>query len=301
MSESLSHLVYGTPVTLTHSHFGPSGRLVRPAGMKGIVLRESAQQAGQYVVQLADGQEIALERDAFEIAKSEDGIGVDYWKSIVFESVFGSRAYGLDTADSDTDLRGVYLAPTEQVLGLWQVPEQLEDKTEEKCYWEYGKFMRLLLKNNPNALECLFSPQINQVDAVFQPLLDKRELFLSQLLYPTLCGYAQSQFKKFEKSQAAGGHIKWKHAMHLIRLLLTGVEVLKTGNFQVQVTDRVQREKLLAIKGGDWSWSDVAAWHDQLQLEFEAALQKTVLPEQPDMNLAHALLVEARMAGLKEF
>ena len=36
--------------------------------------------------------------------------------SIIFECISGSRAYGLATANSDTDIRGVFITPKEKVL-----------------------------------------------------------------------------------------------------------------------------------------------------------------------------------------
>ena len=60
-------------------------------------------------------------------------------------------------------------------------------------------------------------------------LLDMRAAFLSKLIYQTYNGYVMSQFKKLEQDLRNRGEIKWKHAMHLIRLLLEGVSVLREG------------------------------------------------------------------------
>ena len=38
--------------------------------------------------------------------------------SIIFESISGSRAYGLDTVTSDTDIRGVFILPKKQFYSL---------------------------------------------------------------------------------------------------------------------------------------------------------------------------------------
>jgi uncharacterized protein len=37
---------------------------------------------------------------------------------IIYRCIIGSRAYGLDTDDSDTDLRGIYLAPADLRFAL---------------------------------------------------------------------------------------------------------------------------------------------------------------------------------------
>ena len=38
--------------------------------------------------------------------------------SIIFECISGSKAYGLDTPASDTDIRGVYILPQDQFYSL---------------------------------------------------------------------------------------------------------------------------------------------------------------------------------------
>ena len=37
---------------------------------------------------------------------------------ILFECISGSRAYGLDTPTSDTDIKGVFYLPKERFFGL---------------------------------------------------------------------------------------------------------------------------------------------------------------------------------------
>ena len=51
------------------------------------------------------------------------------------------------------------------------------------------------------------------------------------------------------------GAPKWKHVMHLIRLLLSGISVLREGAVTVDVGDH--RDRLLAIKRGEVPWEDV--------------------------------------------
>ena len=50
-----------------------------------------------------------------------------------------------------------------------------------------------------------------------------RQRFLSQLVYQTYNGYVLSQFKKLQSRPPQQGDVKWKHVMHLIRLLLSGI------------------------------------------------------------------------------
>ena len=144
----------------------------------------------------------------------------------IYECVVGSRAYGLDQADSDTDRRGVYLPPADLQWSLYGVPEQLEDRESEECYWELQKFIGLALRANPNVLECL-CPLVEKTTEIGTALLKRRDVFISKMVYQTYNGYVMSQFKKLEQDLRVREAIKWKHAMHLIRLLLQGIGVLR--------------------------------------------------------------------------
>lgn len=114
---------------------------------------------------------------------------------ILFEAISGSRAFGLATENSDTDIRGVYYLPKEDFFGLNYIP-QISNETNDITYYEIGRFVELLQKNNPNILEILASPE----DAILykDPLMNllKPEDFLSQLCKDTFAGYAISQIKK---------------------------------------------------------------------------------------------------------
>ncbi len=114
---------------------------------------------------------------------------------ILLEAISGSRAFGLATENSDTDIRGVYYLPKEDFFGLNHVP-QVSNETNDITYYEIGRLVELLQKNNPNVLEVLASP----ADCILQkhPLMDllKPEDFLSKLCKDTFAGYAISQIKK---------------------------------------------------------------------------------------------------------
>lgn len=114
---------------------------------------------------------------------------------ILLEAISGSRAFGLATENSDTDIRGVYYLPKEDFFGLNYTP-QVSNETNDITYYEIGRLVELLQKNNPNILEVLASP----ADCILQkhPLMDllKPEDFLSKLCKDTFAGYAVSQIKK---------------------------------------------------------------------------------------------------------
>lgn len=97
-----------------------------------------------------------------------------------------------------------------------------------------------------------------------------------------------------EQDLRSKGHIRWKHAMHLIRLLLSGITVLKEGFVPVDMRD--YRERLLGIKYEHWTWPQVDQWRLQLHRQFEQAFAQTQLPERPNYEQANAFLIEARQS-----
>jgi uncharacterized protein len=114
---------------------------------------------------------------------------------IIFECISGSKAYGLDTPQSDTDIKGVFVLPENDLFGLHYLP-QVNNETNDIVYYELGRFVELLLKNNPNILEMLCTP----ADSILyrhkvMNILDP-ELFISKLCMNTFGMYAWSQVKK---------------------------------------------------------------------------------------------------------
>jgi uncharacterized protein len=216
----------------------------------------------------------------------------DLKNCVIYRCVVGSKAYGLDHDASDVDRRGIYLPPASMHWSLYGVPEQLDLPDTEECYWELEKYLRLALKGNPNVLETLYTPIVEHADAIALQLRSERSIFLSKLIYQTFNGYAISQFEKFSRTLARGGVIKWKHAMHLIRLLRSGIEALRMGSIPVRVESG--REELIAIRNGEVSWEMVESLRVKLHAEFEQAFIESRLPDRPDYQRANALLIDAR-------
>jgi len=171
------------------------------------------------------------------------------------------------------------------------VPEQLESDHEE-VYWEIEKFIRLALKANPNILECLYSPLVETCTPLARELIDLRHIFLSRYVHRTYNAYVLSQFKKLEQDLRNQGEVRWKHVMHLIRLLLSGVEVLLHGFVPLRVDE--YRDRLLAIRRGEVAWEEVERWRLSLYKELDEALKSTSLPEHPDYDRANQFLIRAR-------
>ncbi len=303
-------LPVGTQVVSRAEVRGADGRPVHPGGSVGVVVQAPSDYWHSYRVRFLDGFEAALKRDEldvlsrFQLSNIESNSGprvgtLDSYSladRVIYRCVVGSRAYGLDDADSDTDRRGIYLPPADLHWSLFGAPEQLENAASDEVYWEIQKFVTLALKSNPNILECLYTPLVEHATPLAEELLAMRDCFLSTLVYQTYSGYVTSQFKKLQADLRNKGAVKWKHVMHLLRLLLAGIGTLRDGIVPVHTGSH--REKLLAVKRGEIPFEELELWRADLHRQFDDAMTHTALPRRPDYVRANAFLLKARRSAV---
>ncbi|MFI7387910.1 DNA polymerase beta superfamily protein [Streptomyces sp. NPDC049813] len=216
----------------------------------------------------------------------------------VYACVMGSRAFGLATQESDTDRRGVYLAPTPLYWRFEKPPAHVEGPAPEQFSWELERFCELALRANPNVLECLHSPLVEHVTPVGRELLALRTAFLSRQAHTTFARYAAGQRKKLEADVRVHGAPRWKHAMHLLRLLMSCRDLLRTGELTIDVG--AQREPLLAVKRGEVPWPEIDRRMTRLAAEAEEAAVRTALPPEPDRARIEDFLIRTRRASARE-
>ncbi|MFB6555262.1 DNA polymerase beta superfamily protein [Streptomyces sp. NPDC056405] len=213
----------------------------------------------------------------------------------IYACVMGSRAFGLATEGSDTDRRGVFLAPTPLFWRFEKPPTHVEGPAEEQFGWELERFCELALRANPNILECLHSPLVEYADDTGRELLSLREAFLSRRVHGTFTRYAHGQRRKLDADVRTHGAPRWKHAMHLLRLLMSARDLLRTVTLTIDVGDR--REWLLAVKRGEVPWPEVESRMTRLAEEGEEAARRSPLPEEPDRRRVEDFLVRTRRAS----
>jgi predicted nucleotidyltransferase len=281
------------------------------AGAVAVIIESPSDGNHAYKVRFNDGAEAMVRRSEFSILKEfkqvvhgpgtdpDESTEFEQWESnIIYRCIVGSQAFGLTDGDSDVDRRGIYLPPAELHWSLYGVPEQINphrtgpDADNAETYWELQKFLIMALKANPNILECLHTPLVEYRTPLAEELLANRQRFLSKLIYQTYNGYVMSQFKKLEQDLRARGEIRWKHATHLIRLLLSGITALEEGQLRIRLDEH--REELLRIKRGEQAWGDVNEWRLRLHQQFDKAFASTQLPERPDYIWANEFLLKAR-------
>lgn len=128
----------------------------------------------------------------------------------ILEIKIGSHLYGTNTPTSDVDYSGVFLPTKELVFGFQRVEEidlSVTDKDEagkntqnaiDKKLYEFRKFVKLAMDNNPNIIEQLFINEANiiYINDIGRALLAERYKFPHQGLVKKFKGYAFSQKHK---------------------------------------------------------------------------------------------------------
>lgn len=302
------HLILpvGTQVVSRIEIRDAKGTVLCPEGAVGVVVKAPADGTHAYRVRLPDGLEVSLQRNNLTVRKHQqrddlEALGVEddaLLDCVIYRCLVGSRAYGLNEEGSDVDRRGIYLPPAELHWSLYGVPDQIERDGADETYWEIRKFLTMALKANPNVLECLYTDEIEVCRPPADELVAERHRFLSKMVYQTYNGYVISQFKKLEQDLRTVGEIRWKHAMHLIRLQLAGIGVLSEGRVPVRV-DAAHRDRLLAIKRGEVPWEEIEAWRLALHERFDEAFAATKLPDRPDYAWANDFLIRARRSAVQ--
>src|SRR5262249_3384254 len=140
--------------------------------------------------------------------------------------------------------------------------------------------------------ETLWSPVVLFADETGEELRALRMAFLSRHLYKTYSGYVLSQFRLMQRGVERSGKYKPKHAMHLLRLLLSGIHALRDGAILVDVGEH--RDELLRIRSGTVPFVEVRERALELDRMFQEAFAMTRLPERPDYERVNGFLIAAR-------
>lgn len=230
----------------------------------------------------------------------------------------GSIAHNLyvppeeENSTDDVDMIGVFVAPIDYYLGLPR-KESIEIKQgiEDIVLYDVIKFVRLLIKGNPNAISVLWNiPEMYiELEISGKTLLENRKLFSAKTpVYKAFMGYSKSQLHKMvtqsyqgymgakRKALADKYGYDVKNASHLIRLLKMCSEFLQTG--EMKVYRDVDRQELLDIKQGKWTLKHIEEYAKQLENENLIAYNNSELPEYADTDKINDLLVKI---GLREF
>src|SRR6266516_444703 len=111
MSHQPDNIFAGTQVVSLVEIRGTRDSLVHPRGAVGVVTRTPTGDQHHFLVRFPDGFEASLSREQLEVLKhvkdrmtgaESSGSDFDLETLVIYRCVVGSRAYGLDSDDSDT-------------------------------------------------------------------------------------------------------------------------------------------------------------------------------------------------------
>lgn len=123
--------------------------------------------------------------------------------NIILLGLGGSYAYGMNTENSDLDIRGISVNKKDEIL-LGEDFEQVVDNETDTTIYSFNKILQLLTSNNPNTIEILGCKKEHYLylSSIGKELLDNRKIFLSQICIHTFGGYAGSQLRRMENKAA---------------------------------------------------------------------------------------------------
>lgn len=155
----------------------------------------------------------------------------------------GSHAYGTNIETSDIDIRGVCLPNTDTLIGLNKFyQEEQKDEDTDVVIYEFSKFVRLAMDNNPNVIEMLGNREYLVFNEVGQMLLDNVNLFLSKRCINTFMGYATAQLRRLENFLAVTEYTqeeKNKYIKQTMDVAMTKLEdknkLFKEGSIKVNL------------------------------------------------------------------
>ena len=297
-------LIYsvGTQVVTLKDVYAQNNRVAHPAGAVGVIVQSPVDRSHAYRVKFADSFESPIHHDQLtrladfkreQIGSTDSPINEATLRSGHLSLCDWLARYGLEGDESDTDRRGVYLPSAEMHWSLYGVPEQLENEATQEMLLGTAEIPAVGAESQPQRAGVPCTRQSwKLITPLGEELLQLRQSFLSKLVFQTYSGYVASQFKKMQADIRNHGTVKWKHVMHLIRLLMSGITVLKERQVMVEVGEH--RERLLAIKRGEVPFEETNQWRKELQREFEGAFERTDLPERPDYERINEFLIRAR-------
>lgn len=206
--------------------------------------------------------ESELKKDDYAFIFKEPRIG----ENLMFLCIGGSYSYGLQNENSDIDFRGVTFNTMDDLLGISEFEQYVSDKTDTVVYG-FNKFIKLLIKGSPNAIEMLGCKHEHYICAslfgndTLSLLINHRDYFISKHLIKSYGGYIKGQIHRLEsgKTNNIHGDIKTqerlnKYGMHIFRLYDTLFDILKTGDIKTYREE--DHDFLMSVRNGIFNRED---------------------------------------------
>lgn len=141
----------------------------------------------------------------------------------------GSRAYGIDSPDSDYDVRFIYVRNAIEYLKLDEGKDVIEwqlDDTFDINGWDIKKVLKLLYKSNASVFEWAASPIIYKITPEFERLKELLPQYFSRKrLVFHYYKLARNNYKRYLQKDV----VKAKEYFYVIRSILAAKCIIDKG------------------------------------------------------------------------
>lgn len=225
----------------------------------------------------------------------------------IFVSVVGSKLYGIDTIESDTDIKGFGFAEPDQLIGLRKFEQQQfkndvqdgPDKIEGVIY-DVKYFIHLCMKGNPTVLELAFADEkfhILNTGIGKEVCKFVRENMMVKSIFKPYNAYLRAQIKKMENTKPIGARkelvdkygVDVKFMSHGYRLAVQGCQILKDKSFNPTLSDadsKICRD----IRNGKYTKEEGIELIKSVDVKMYEAYQVSTLTESVDFNKVNTWL-----------
>ena len=235
-------------------------------------------------------------------------------KNLIHLFVGGSELHGAKVGETDdTDLYGVYIEDPEHALGLspqehyvWSTAGNERrngpDDVDVTLY-SLRKWAGMAAKGNATALHFLFASPREVAPQTWRKIQKNSKVFLSRASARQFLGFADDQFKRLTGEKGSGkkgqrpeyiGKFGYdtKAAMHALRLLYECAELMTHCRITLP---RPEKDLLIEVRSGDWTFEKVLAHAQRLFKEVENAVESSPLPEKVDRAAISRLVARTHL------
>lgn len=122
----------------------------------------------------------------------------------IFLTLAGSKAYGTDSPESDTDVRGVCIVPDRSYyfgIGINHFEQADSMFEDDRVIYDIRKALKLMTDGNPNMLDLAFTDEKHHIVGTlfWDEVIKNRQKLLSKKLRHTFSGYAFAQLNRIKR------------------------------------------------------------------------------------------------------
>lgn len=179
--------------------------------------------------------------------------------NIILETKFGSHLYGLDTPNSDTDIKGIFL-PTIDELLLGNYPKSIKHTTGkahqkntkddiDSEFYSLPYFIKLCMEGNTTALDMLHATESSTIKTseVWEDLKSKRRMFYTSSMQ-SLVGYARHQAAKYGLKGTRMASLE--HVLNILNILDWDIDTRIMDIFMSLPTDEFCKASSTKLPSG---------------------------------------------------